>query len=172
MNLCSMVAFSNNLSDQDVSDTLNSFLIAQLIADKKQQRFGSNWYSEFNTVMSNIGWTTVSSKTRTDVARNDYFYIRDLIDTFSSLDGDDARFFKATLLQAESMGRGDSLREYLEYNTHSNSGINIQFCNVRYDSPLAIDLFSLRFSSVVPVRTLADRLSQLLGDTGIIRTRS
>ncbi|WP_410673571.1 hypothetical protein [Amycolatopsis sp. cmx-4-68] len=56
----SLVSFTASVSPQHRSDALNSTLLAQLNSDKLHDRFDPaqviDWYRNYTTVLSNIGW--------------------------------------------------------------------------------------------------------------------
>ena len=54
----SLVSFTENLSEQNKEDVLNSTLLAQLAANKKYDRKTQHdeWYTFYMKVLENVGW--------------------------------------------------------------------------------------------------------------------
>ena len=77
----SLVSFTENLSDQDIADVLNSTLLAQLAADHKfnRQEQIEEWNKFYIEVLQNVGWVMQSLDFKEYKSASSKFALNDVV---------------------------------------------------------------------------------------------
>jgi hypothetical protein len=167
-----VIALDEMVSDEGAADILDSYLLAQLVADRKTDRFtdSKEWLANVSEVLDQLGWTSGGFNSGTFQPTGQYFDTWEVVQSQIPVDGKipASHSLNLAVTRLNKDNRGDILLEYLEENTHRGSAIRlvavVMLPSVDEELSLVHCAVTINGGKVI-LRNFSDRLSLGFGDT-------
>jgi hypothetical protein len=152
INAGNLVSFTANLTGRDKYDVLHSVLLAQLVADNKNNRNDKpiEWYNDYFKVLTNVGWVVQGEPFAPYNASGSTVTIeKTVIELLSAIaSGQMVLIVKQVLESLRNLSENDRGFVIWDRSTHSKKNGNFQLSGVTKDNTsIALSAVNLYFSA-------------------------